>query len=186
LGRRCLLQCLILGLGLLGGAALDRMAAGAFQPINSATDFRLISEASGIIQNVHVDHAAAQRQRVAYGTISGMVDALGDTKHSRFLSPEMVNELNKLQKNKFEGVGAEIQIKAGHVVIVAPMDNSPAQRAGLQAGDIIPKVDGSEVAGLPLDQVVARVSGPTSRATIEENSKERYEYRQRPVSSAGR
>ncbi len=160
LAERCLLLSLILGLGLIGGVALDRVAAGAFQPINSATDFRLISEASRIIRNVYVDHAAAQPQRMAYGAISGMVDALGDTGHSRFLSPEMVKKLDKLQKNKFEGIGTEIQIKAGHVVIVAPMDDSPAQRAGLQAGDIILKVDGSEVTGLPLDQVVARVSGP--------------------------
>ena len=143
LGRRYLLLSLVLGLGLIGGAALDRVAADAFQPINSIADFHLISEASRIIQNSYVDHAAAQPQRITYRVISGIVDALGDTGHSRFLNPEMVKELKKFQKNEFEGVGAEIQIKAGHVVILAPMDDSPAQRAGLQAGDIILKVDGA-------------------------------------------
>ena len=89
-----------------------------------------------------------------------MVDSLGDTGHSRFLDPGMVKALRNLQKNKYEGVGAEVQIKGGHVIVVASLDNSPAQQAGVHAGDIILKVDGTDVTGLPLDQVVARVSGP--------------------------
>lgn len=147
-------------LGLIGGVALDRVAAGGFDSFAAASDFRLISEAWRIVQDVYVDRAAAQPQTMSYGAISGMVAALGDTGHSRFLSPGMVKALNDLKRNKFEGVGAEIQIKAGHVVIAAPLDDSPAQRAGLRTGDIILKVNGIEATGLPLDQVVARVSGP--------------------------
>jgi carboxyl-terminal processing protease len=158
--RPGLLQTLTLALGLIGGVALDRVVVGGIDPLNAAADFRLISEAARIIQSVYVDRAAVQPRTMSYGAISGMVDALGDTGHSRFLSPEMVKELSDLQRNKFEGVGAEIQIKAGHVVIVAPMDNSPAQRAGLRTGDIILKVNGNDITGLPLDQAVARISGP--------------------------
>ncbi len=151
---------LTLALGLIGGVALDQVALGGIGSLGAAADFRLISEAWRIIQNSYVDRSAVQPRTLTYGAISGMVDALGDTGHSRFLSPQMVQALRDLQRNKFEGVGAEIQIKAGHVVIVAPLDNSPALRAGLHTGDIILKVDGTEVTGLPLDQVVARVSGP--------------------------
>jgi carboxyl-terminal processing protease len=149
-----------LGLGLIAGIALDQVAVGGIQWFNDATDFRLISDAWRIIQDVYVDRDAVQPQAMTYGAISGMVDSLGDTGHSRFLDPMMVKELRNLQKNKFEGVGAEIQIKGGHVVIVASLDDSPAQRAGLRTGDIILKVDGTEVTGLPLDQVVSHVSGP--------------------------
>jgi len=151
---------LTLALGLIGGVALERLAAGGIESLHAASDFRLISEAWRIVQSVYVDRAAAQPRTMTYGAISGMVDALGDTGHSRFLSPEMVKALNDIQRNKIEGIGAEIQIKEGHVVIVAPLDNSPAQRAGLRTGDIILKVNDNEVTALPLDQVVARVSGP--------------------------
>jgi carboxyl-terminal processing protease len=89
-----------------------------------------------------------------------MVDALGDTGHSRFLTPEMAQEQHNLTQGQFEGIGAEVQLKDGHVVIVAPIDGSPAQRASLQPGDIILKVNGEEITPLPLEQVVKRILGP--------------------------
>jgi carboxyl-terminal processing protease len=157
----------VLVLGFVVGITLDRVAAEGFGSLDAAADFRLIPEAWKNIQEVYVDRAAVQPQTMSYGAISGMVDALGDTGHSRFLSPEMVKALRNLQQNKLEGVGAEIQIKAGHVVVVAPLDDSPAQRAGLRSGDIILRVDGHDVAGLPLDQVVARISGnPGTSVTL--------------------
>jgi carboxyl-terminal processing protease len=151
---------LALGLGLIAGIVLDQVAVGGMQWFDNASGFRLISDAWKIIENIYVDRAAVKPRSMTYGAISGMVDSLGDTGHSRFLDPGMVKALRNLQKNKFEGVGAEIQMKDGHVVVVASLDNSPAQQAGIQAGDIILKVNGTDITGLPLDQVVARVSGP--------------------------
>ena len=159
-GRIGLALVLTLSLGLAGGVTLDRMTAGGRIPFGSAANVRLVSEAWNIIEKSYVDRAAVKSRAITYGAISGMVDALGDTGHSRFLSPGMVKALDELQRNKFEGIGAEIQIHAGQVVIVAPLDGSPAQRAGLRAGDVILDVDGRGTAGLPLDQVVSRVAGP--------------------------
>jgi len=155
-----LLLILTLALGLLGGIALGQLFPNVIGPLSSSADLQLIAEAWRTIRVVYVDHSATQPQRMAYGAIGGMVDALGDTDHSRFLSPDMVKMLRNIEQNKFEGIGAEIRIRAGHVVVVAPMDDSPAQRAGLHSGDIILKVNDKEVTGLPLDQVVAQVSGP--------------------------
>jgi carboxyl-terminal processing protease len=89
-----------------------------------------------------------------------MVDALGDTGHSRFLSPQMVQAENNFTKGEFDGIGAEVAQKNGQVVIVAPLDGSPAQKAGLRPGDVILKVDGSDVTNLPLEEVVGRILGP--------------------------
>jgi carboxyl-terminal processing protease len=97
---------------------------------------------------------------LTYGAIGGMVDALGDTGHSRFLTPQMVQLQHSALQGEYEGIGAYVEAKDGHVVIMAPMDNSPAQRAGLRPGTVILKVDGENVANLRLDEVVGRILGP--------------------------
>ncbi len=160
-----ILILLTLGLGLAGGVGLDRQVlVGSLPPDtvppDATPDFRLMGEAWDLIQQDYVDRAAIQPRPLTYGAISGMVDALGDTGHSRFLSPEMVQQEHEATQGQFEGIGAEVQMKDGHVVIVAPIDGSPAQKAGLRPGDIILKVDGIDITGLPLNQVVQRILGP--------------------------
>jgi len=72
----------------------------------------------------------------------------------------MVDLMRSVTEGQFEGIGAEIQMKDKRVVIVAPLDNSPAQRAGLRPGDIILQVNQESVTRLPLEQVVQRIRGP--------------------------
>ncbi len=151
---------LVLVLGLVGGVALGCSLMFAVQSRDPDLDFRLISQAAGLVQRYYVDRDAVQSRAMTYGAISGMMNSLGDTGHSRFLSPQMVVEMDELERSKFQGIGAEVQLRAGHVVIVVPMDGSPAQRAGLKAGDIILKVNGQDISGWPLDKVVGQISGP--------------------------
>ena len=143
---------------------LDRWRLGTSVPSDAVSDFHLMAQAWNIIVRNYVDRAAVQPTALTYGAISGMVDALGDTGHSVFLSPEMVKQLGVMESGKLKGVGLEIEMKDRQVVIVAPMDNSPAQRAGLRSGEIILSVDGRDVAGLPLDEVVGRITGPVGTA----------------------
>jgi carboxyl-terminal processing protease len=119
-----------------------------------------MAEAWNTIEGVYVDRKAVNPQQLTYGAISGMVDSLGDAGHSRFLSPEMLRHERNFSKGLLEGIGAEVQMKNNKVVIVAPMDDSPAQRSGLKPGDIILKVDGEEVSGLTLEEVSKRILGP--------------------------
>jgi carboxyl-terminal processing protease len=149
-----------LGLGLIGGVWLDRLATIGWPGSGGSVNIRLIDEAWRDIRLHFVERAQLSPTTVTYGALSGMVDSLGDTGHSRFLSPELVKQLAELEKNRFQGVGAEVRMKNGHVVIVAPLPGSPAMRAGLKPGDIILKVNGEDVAGQPLDQVVQRIGGP--------------------------
>jgi len=156
---------LLLAAGLAGGVVLDRQVLAKVAPPDgvppsAVSSFQLLAEAWNVIHQSYVDRPAIQAQALTYGAIGGMVDALGDTGHSRFLSPEMVQEQHSFTQGQFEGIGAYVEMKDGHVVIVAPMDGSPAQQAGLHPGDIILKVDGENVAGLPIDQVVSRIVGP--------------------------
>ena len=152
-------------LGLVAGVILGCRILGAFTPsekipADAAPNFRLMAEAWNTIQNRYVDRKAVNPQLLTYGAISGMVNSLGDTGHSRFLSPMMVQQERNLSRGLLEGIGAEVQMKNNQLVIVAPIDDSPAQRAGLKPGDIILKVNGEEVSGLPLEQAVGRILGP--------------------------
>jgi carboxyl-terminal processing protease len=156
---------LLLGVGLAGGILLDRQALAKYVPpdnvpADATVDFHLMAEAWNTINESYVDRPAVEAQALTYGAIGGMVDALGDTGHSRFLSPEMVQKQHQFTSGQFEGIGAYVEMKDGHVVIVAPMDGSPAQKAGLHPGDIILEVDGENVAGMPIDQVVGQILGP--------------------------
>lgn len=127
----------------------------------------LIDEAAKLIQQHYVDQAAATPQDLTYGAISGMVDSLGDTGHSRFVTADELKNFNSELSGNFVGIGVYIESRNGETVVVAPIDGSPAQKAGVEAGDIIVKVNGKNVEGLPLEQVRAQVQGPEgSQVTV--------------------
>lgn len=156
--------------GAFGGVIVDRQVL-RYLPFgnvpatgNTITDqginINLIQEAWNTINHIYVDRSAVKPKDLTYGAISGMVDALGDTGHSRFLSPDMVQQENSFTQGELEGIGVEVQITNGELVIVAPIDGSPAQKAGLQPGDVISKVNGEDLAGLPLSEMIAKIKGP--------------------------
>lgn len=158
---------LLLGLGMTAGILLEHQALVAHAqtgttpaPGTTGVDIQLITEAWNTINRVYVDRAALQPKPLTYGAISGMVSALGDTGHSTFMSPEMVKSERDYTQGSFEGIGAEVETKDGHVTIVAPFDGSPAAQAGLKPGDAILKVDDQDVTGLPLEQVIGKILGP--------------------------
>ena len=158
---------LLLGIGVAGGVLLERNVLAATPLPNTTADFQLIDEAWQTVLRHYVDRTAVTDQRLTYGAISGLIDGLGDTGHSRFLSPEMVQEQRNYTTGTFEGIGAYVERQNGYTVIVAPIDNSPAQKAGLQPGDIIIGVDGEDVTALSLEEVVQKVLGPAdSQVTL--------------------
>lgn len=162
---------LIFILGLLTAAALIGTLFMSFQVLrvsppsgrisfDAKANFALMAEAWNAIHDHYVDRASIKPIPLTYGAISGMVAALGDTGHSVFLSPEMIKQEEEFTAGKYQGIGAEVRMKEGHVVIVTPLDGSPAQKAGLQPGQIILAVNGQDITDLNLFQVVKRISGP--------------------------
>lgn len=149
-----------LALALFSGLCLGWLGAmGCSSTAKTQPDFGLMAQAWNTIQHHYVDPAGVQPTELTYGAISGMVDSLGDTGHSAFLTPDMVNELKTTERGEFKGVGIEIQMKNGRAVVVAPLDGSPAQKAGLQPGDVILKVAGEDIIDWPLSRVVDRITG---------------------------
>jgi len=134
---------------------------------NDTLNTELIKQAYDIIQKNYADRDTLNNTNLTYAAISGMVDSLGDTGHSRFLTPEMLESEKRSMKGEFEGIGALVQMKDGRPVIVAPIDDSPAQKAGIRAGDIIMSVDGKDTAGQSLSEVVDQILGPAgTKVTI--------------------
>ena len=161
-----------LTVGFLGGLVTDRTV---FLPItsliptsnegtsasDSSLNVKLIEEAFQTIQKNYADQSALAKTNLTYGALTGMVASLGDTGHSRFLTPETLASENRAIQGEFEGIGALLNVnEAGNPVILSPMDGSPAQKAGLRPGDIILEVNGEDVSQAALSEVVRRVLGP--------------------------
>ena len=163
---------IILLFGMALGIVADRtylagIIPGAMVPASALGEFKLMAQAWNLIDAHYVDRSAIKPQRMTYAAISGMVDSLGDTGHSTFLTPREVRMANAAISGHFAGIGAEVRLKGSHVVIVTPIDGTPAQRAHLKPGDIILKVDGKSVAGDSLSSVVERIRGPAgSKVTL--------------------
>ncbi len=163
-GRRfpVILVILVIIGAFLGGIAVDRLllsgqtTAGAAAPVESNA---LIDEALSVIRANYVDQTATGDDQMLYGALTGMVDALGDTGHSRFLDPNMVRAQRDSTAGQFEGIGAYVEMRDGFVTIVSPIDGSPAQAAGVQPGDIVIEVDGEDVTGQSLQEVISKILG---------------------------
>ena len=167
-----LFAVLIFGAGIGGGIFIDRINSNVItvSPDQKA-DFQLINQAWGLIHQNYVDQSAVTDQTLTYGAIGGMVDSLGDTGHSTFLSPKEVQQQHDAMQGKLQGIGVQVQWKNGSVVIVAPIEGSPAQKAGLQSGDIIVSVDGQAITSVT--DAVSRIRGPAGTSvtlTILESS----------------
>lgn len=153
----------ILAIAFLAGFTVERSLNTKDPPSISslvALNDSLIREAWNVIDQNYVDRPAVQSETLTYGAIQGMVDALGDTGHSRFLTPRMVQAERSLLRGTYVGVGLEIATRNGKATIVAPLDNSPAFAAGLHSGQQILKVEGRDVSQLPIDQLAERIMGP--------------------------
>jgi carboxyl-terminal processing protease len=127
-------------------------------PQSSETEFKLVEQAWTTTEDNYVDTNATQPQRLAYGTIAGMIDSLGDTGHSTFLTPAEVKQAHDFEQGQFFGVGLEIQDKNNSIVVIAPIEGSPAQQAGIHSGDTILKVDGQPVTDVNI--AVQHIMGP--------------------------
>jgi carboxyl-terminal processing protease len=138
------------GFGVLAGSASNR---------DEPEEFGIFWQAWNTVQENFVDQTALDAQVMTYGAIRGMVQALGDEGHTSFLTPEERERQETELAGTFSGIGATLGVRDQLPVIVAPFDGSPADQAGVKAGDIILQVDGEDVTSLPLNEIVALIRG---------------------------
>jgi carboxyl-terminal processing protease len=103
--------------------------------------------------------------RMIQGAIRGMLDSLGDP-HTQYLNPDHNAMVSDHDRGSFQGIGATLDQVNDRFVIVAPLPDSPAEKAGLHAGDVLLAVDGQDLAGLNLMDVVLKVRGPAGSKVV--------------------
>ncbi|TLS50607.1 PDZ domain-containing protein [Paenibacillus antri] len=102
---------------------------------------------------------AVDRDALTEGALDGLVQALEDP-YSEYLNAEEVASFSEHINSTFTGIGAEVALQDGKIVVVSPIKNSPAERAGLMAGDVILSVNGESLQGLDLTKAVEKIRGP--------------------------
>jgi carboxyl-terminal processing protease len=157
----------LIGLGLVAGVAasmqFDALAqknAGSPLPVE---ELRQLADVFGLIKSDYVE--SVEDKKLLTEAISGMVASLDP--HSAYLDKKAFKELREGTQGKFVGLGIEVGMEDGYVKVISPIEDSPAYRAGIKAGDLITRLDTTPVKGMTLDQAVKRMRGePDTKITL--------------------
>lgn len=125
---------------------------------------QLFQQAWTTIDQNYVDRKAVNYQKMAYTAIQSMVDSLHDTGHTRFLTPDQVQAQNQSLNGTFTGIGVYLRqdTTTKQLIITSPIPGSPAEKAGIKAGDIIIAVNGTNSVGKDINMVSTLIHGPAN------------------------
>jgi len=133
---------------------------GGKSALDQSSGVALIDEAWDAVYQNYVDPSKLDSTDLSRGAIKGMITALDDP-YSAFLDPEMYELFQSDLEGTFEGIGAQVNMnKSDQLVIVAPLENSPAQKAGIKTGDINLEINGKATEGMSLIEAVLNIRGP--------------------------
>lgn len=107
----------------------------------------------------YYDKTKLDAQKMVNGAITGMVNSLGDP-FTVYLPPVQNENFKAGLAGQFQGIGAELGQKENQIIVIAPINGSPAQKAGVKAGDIILAVDGKSIANWTISEAVEKIRGP--------------------------
>ena len=158
---------MIVSVGVVTLAVLA-MAHGTLQAKRTVDDealykeLELFTDALSIVQADYVE--APEAKKLIYGALQGMLSELDP--YSQFLDPDSYNELKIDTEGKFGGLGIEITVKDDLLTVITPIDDTPAYKAGLQAGDRIVKIDGKITRGITLLEAVKKLRGKPGTTVV--------------------
>lgn len=152
----------VLFLGLVIGNGLSGYVVA--ETDSTYKDLEIFSDALSIVQSEYVEEVSTDT--LIYGALKGMLDKLDA--HSQFMSPDIYKELKVETEGHFGGLGIVISLDENKMLtVISPIEDTPAFKAGVQAGDKIIKIDGESAQGLVLEEAVRRLRGPKgSKVTI--------------------
>jgi len=163
-----ILGVLFLSLGFLGGVAYQQSkkveTLGGQRPLinqdkgQPPVDFSLFWEVWDLVNEKFVDKGSADTQAMVYGAIEGMIGSLDDP-FTSFMEPELSQKFQEEINGEFGGVGIEIGMRDKRITVIAPLKDTPAFKAGIEAGDIIIKIDDKDTADISLQGAVSMIRG---------------------------
>lgn len=122
-------------------------------------DFSLFWQVWDTLREKHIDGEKVDNKALMYGAIDGLVRSLDDS-HTIFFPPPEAKKFGEDISGEFSGIGAEIGIRNEQLVVIAPLKNTPAERAGLRSGDRILKINDTVSVQLSVDEAVKLIRGP--------------------------
>ncbi len=153
----------ILGILMVGILVLPQQAITADTSSIDYKQLKLFRQVMRIVQKNYVKEVTDKE--LIQGAIKGMLEALDP--HSAFMTPDLFKELQVETKGEFGGLGIEITLESGVLTIVSPIEDTPADKAGLKPGDKIIKIDGESTKNITLLKAVQQMRGPAgSKVTI--------------------
>src|SRR4030067_2621168 len=168
----------IIALLLLAGIWVT-LGKGIGNPVfggESYENLRVFAEALSLVEKNYVDET--KTKDLVYGAIKGMLSELDP--HTNFMSPTSYKEMQVDTKGEFGGLGIQISMKDKKLVVIAPIEDTPAWNAGIKAGDHIFKIDGSPTKDLELEGAVNKMRGPkdtkVNLTIIREGEKDPLEF----------
>src|ERR1700690_2398775 len=136
-------------------------AKAAASADNTFSQLNLFGE---VFERVRTDYVEKpDDSKLVEGAINGMVTALDP--HSRYMNEKAWRDMQETTHGEFGGLGIEVMMEDGLVKVVAPMDDTPAAKAGIMSGDLITQIDDDAVQGLTLEQAVNKMKGPVNTKT---------------------
>jgi carboxyl-terminal processing protease len=134
-------------------------AIGTEKSSDEDLSLKVVEEVWDLIFNDYVDRDELDTAALGEGAIEGMLDALDDP-YSSYMDPESFELSWSGIEGKFQGIGAYVSMKDDKITIIAPITGSPADKAGIRAGDIILGIDGDSTEDMTLNEAVLRIRGP--------------------------
>lgn len=126
-------------------------------PADSTVDFGLFWEVWNLVSQQYLERPV-NPTKMLQGAITGMVSSLGDP-YTSYLPPEVNKTVSSALNGVYQGIGAELGLRDNQLIIVAPLDGSPAKAAGVRAGDKILKINGESAQGVLVTEAVSKIRG---------------------------
>src|ERR1700710_113491 len=142
------------------GASMVAAAKAATSP-NPYSQLNLFGDVFERVRSSYVEKP--DDAKLIEASINGMITALDP--HSRYMNDKAWRDMQETTRGEFGGLGIEVTMEDGLVKVVAPMDDTPAAKAGILSGDLIAEIDGDAVQGLTLEQAVNKMKGPINTKT---------------------